>query len=58
MGVGPPPGSPGGEAEEFHSGGSAHGAHTIPHRQRQGEVFTVYHHLSSSSRHKNHMLVL
>lgn len=41
VGVGPPPGGPGGEAEEFTSCGSASGAHTIPHRQREGEVFNV-----------------
>ena len=41
VGVGPPPGGPGGEAEELASGGSAYGPHTIPHRQRQGEVFNV-----------------
>ena len=41
VGVGPPPGGPGGEAEELASGGSAYGPHTISHRQRQGEVFNV-----------------
>lgn len=35
-------GGPGGEAEEFISGVSANGLHTIPHRQREGEVFYAY----------------
>ncbi len=39
--MGSPPGGPGGEAEEFASGGSAYGPHTIPHRQRQGKVLNV-----------------
>lgn len=39
--MGAPPGGPGGEAEELVSGGSAHGLHTVPHRQRKGEVFYV-----------------
>lgn len=46
VGVGSPPGGPGREAEEFASSGSAYGTHTIPHRQRQGEVFNVKIHLS------------
>lgn len=37
--MGTPPGGPGGEAEECHSGGAAYGAHTIARRQREGEVF-------------------
>lgn len=39
--MGAPPGGPGGEAEELVSGGSADGLHTVPHRQRKGEVFYV-----------------
>lgn len=43
VGVGTPPGGPGREAEEFLSGGAAYGAHTIPHRQREGDVFPHHH---------------
>lgn len=43
VGVGTPPGGPGGEAEECHSGGAAYGAHTIARRQREGEVFPHRH---------------
>lgn len=39
VGVGTPPGGPGREAEEFLSCGAAYGAHTIAHRQREGDVF-------------------
>lgn len=42
--MGTPPGGPGREAEEFVSCGAAYGAHTFPHWQRQGEVFTVSNH--------------
>lgn len=62
VGVGTPPRGPGGEAEEFASGGSAYGAHTIPHRQREGEVFNVYNHFFSFSKahkfQKNHITVI
>lgn len=47
VGVGSPPGGPGGEAEELTSSGSAYRAHTIAHRQRQGKVFCVIKHLFS-----------
>lgn len=40
--MGAPPGGPGGETEEFISGGSANGLHTIPHRQRAGKAFYAY----------------
>lgn len=42
--MGSPPGGPGREVEELAGRGSAYGAHTITHRQRQGEVFYVQNH--------------
>lgn len=47
MGVGAPPGGPGREAEERVSGGAAHGAHTIAHRPREGEVLRIFLYFSN-----------
>lgn len=43
VGVGTPAGGPGREAEELLSCGAAHGAHTIAHRQREGDVSPHHH---------------
>lgn len=46
--MGAPPGGPGREAEELPGRRSAYGAHTIAHRERQGEAALHHHEVTSS----------